>query len=152
MQGGHHQSSGMCETSLESLESLDSLSLESLERLSARLESQGRPALLAHLKECGVDRLPERQKVANAVAKHMRGLALPPRLAHVPLPPLALQPEGVPPERWRVWSSGWQAIPPQQAAACPPPTLPALSHVIVVDDVMSREECAHDRGDTKIVE
>ena len=121
------------------------LTLESLQRLSARLESHGRSALLAHLKECGVDKLPERQKVANAVAKHRRDLALPSRLAHAPLPSLTLQPEGGPPERWRVWSSAsssWQAMQPQRPATSPPPTSAALSRVLVVDDVLSREECA----------
>ena len=109
------------------------------------LIQQGRPAVLAYLKELGVSKLPDRQKLANALAKWAREQAQPSR---PPRAPSASQPPSestYSPKatHWLEWTpSGWS---PPVVAGHPTAELPAvatmLDHVMVIDDVLTKAEC-----------
>ena len=62
-----------------------------VEPLLELLRREGRQALLAQLKSAGIAKLPERQKLAGALAKHEREAKLAPRPEHTPpsMPPPA---------------------------------------------------------------
>ena len=106
-----------------------------LAELRSMLEWDGRPALLTHLKERGVAKLPERQQIARAVAKLVREAALPPRATCAPLPHEP-PPEGC--RAWAHWDGGWLPVrAPLDSEPLPPPP-----PVVVIDDVLTRTECA----------
>ena len=127
---------------------LDTLSLSHLaprladtKGLYEILKSQGRPALLSHLKALGLA-LPERQKVAGAIAKFERDAA---SAARPSCPPASLQPPTCS-STWVQWTNppggcseqGWAN--PYRAQL--PPLHPHLSQVIVLDSVLTDAECA----------
>lgn len=106
----------------------------------------GRPKLLDRLKQLGVS-LPDRQKCANALAKIERQGSAPARAEQ---PPTSMHPPDAS-SRWVQWlDGGWSACEQQPLSAPPPhPPLPAppphphLSRIFVLDNVLTRSECAN---------
>ena len=99
--------------------------------LIALLRERGRPALLAELKTRGLS-LPDRQKLASALAKREREATLP---ARAPCPPCALQPatsSNCATFEWRLGK--WVAT---SGDAVPE----SVSSIIVLDDILTRDEC-----------
>ena len=129
------------------LEALLARGAATQEELLALLRD-GRPKLLDRLKQLGVT-LPERQKCANALAKIQREEIAPARAKQPPSSMHAPSDSG----RWVQWSGGQWAVrdaqpaaaagaaAPQQPMPVPPPH-PHLSRILVLDNVLTRSECA----------
>jgi hypothetical protein len=110
----------------------------SVTSLADTLADHGRTALLAELKEAGVSALPDRQKVASALAKRAREAALPKRAA----PPRSLHRPHCAPSGsesgWFEWVDGaWRS---RHTDALAPPS--SVASLIVIDDVLTLSECA----------
>lgn len=111
--------------------------------LIALLQEQGRSALLEELKALGVAKLPERQKLAGAVAKQMRDMMLPPRAPFTPLP--MHPPPSAAARGWLGWTGegggGWLALRDIGQSSSPQCDCPELKDIIVLDGILTQSEC-----------
>jgi hypothetical protein len=127
------------------LDALLSRSAATQEELLSLLHD-GRPKLLDRLKQLGVS-LPDRQKCANALAKIERQGSAPARAEQ---PPSSMHPPDAS-CRWVQWLDAQWSVCEQQPLAAPsphpplpaPPHHPHLSRIFVLDNVLSRSECAN---------
>lgn len=106
------------------------------DQLISTLRNGGRPALLEELKTLGVAKLPERQKLASALAKRERAATLP---ARAPCVPRACHTPSAA-DIWThvEWSDGGWRFPDDAAASC---DSSGLANILVVEDVLTRTEC-----------
>ena len=105
---------------------------------------QGRPVVLTRLKELGILNLSERQRLASAVAKHLRACSLPSRAERTPqsnAPPMDPNNYASPAQHWFEWMpEGWRSRCAGGALASEVGWPTGVIHVI--DGVLSRNECA----------
>lgn len=101
---------------------------------------EGRPALLHRLKELGVIKLPDRQKIANELSRLVRERTapkranMPPNSKHIPDSCCV----------WVEWSDGGWTAPHTfgaSASSSKPMVHPLVSQITVLDNVLSNVEC-----------